>query len=293
MAFEFTDAHIQEYFQLGYTVFRAIIPPALLRDLRRETDKGRVIARQRAGENAQRLQPIAGCPELDMKPFDDYHALPPLVDALNRLLGPSIGGLVDTHATRDVFGVLYEPAGAPWCTQWHRDWRDNIRGLKVGEWEKVMLDFRLFNQINCALYDDSCTWVVPGSHLRKDTPGEIRRFPDRPVLGPTIPKDSTPEETEVACLAYTMSMPGAVQAHLNAGDYLLYRNSLWHIGNYVPYRKRATIHDGIFTPEFRAFFTKPPMNPPAADGAPAGWENPNLDSLVRKALKREPVGANA
>ena len=43
-------------------------------------------------------------------------------------------------------------------------------------------------------------------------------------------------------------MPGAVQLRLSAGDFALYRSSAWHIGNYVPYRKRATIHDFCGTP---------------------------------------------
>ena len=28
----------------------------------------------------------------------------------------------------------------------------------------------------------------------------------------------------------------------------MYRNSLWHVGSYVPYVKRATLHDIIDTP---------------------------------------------
>lgn len=277
MAFTFTDQHIKEYHELGFTVFRSILPPSLLGDLRRETDKGRAIARKNGGEQAQRLQPIVEFPEIDMRPFDDYHHLPPLLAALDALFAESFGSKVESAGSRQVFGVLYEPASLPWCTSWHRDWRDNARGLNVAAWEKVMLDIRLFNQINCALYDDSCTWVVPGSHLRKDTPGEILHSPERPIPGPRLDGMSV-EEREIACLAYTQSMPGAFQAHLNAGDYMLYRNSLWHIGNYLPYRKRATIHDGVFTPEFHAFFTKPPMKPAQADGSPPGWDNPNLQT---------------
>lgn len=285
MAFKLTTQHVNDYYQLGFTVFRDLVPVSLLDDLRREADKGRAIARERGGENAQRLQPIAAYGErLDMKPFDDYQSYPPLVAALNELFAEEFGQPVDTSATRPHFGILYEPASRPWCTQWHRDWRDNIRGLNVPEWEKVMKDIRLFNQVNFALYDDASTWVVPGSHLRRDTADEIRRFPDRPINGPgTEGMDDT--AAEVACRHYTASMPGCVQAQLNSGDYMLYRNSLWHIGNYVPYRKRATIHDGIFTPAFKSFFTNPPMKPAKADGSTADWDNPHLDSPVYKAVK--------
>ena len=80
---------------------------------------------------------------------------------------------------------------------WHRDWRDNVRGLRLAEWDRVMLDMTLFNQINCALYDDPCTWVVPGSHLRRDTPAEAQRFPTRPVPGPDL-TGLSPAEAERA-----------------------------------------------------------------------------------------------
>ncbi|MCE9591124.1 MAG: phytanoyl-CoA dioxygenase family protein [Planctomycetes bacterium] len=285
MAFEFCSRHINEYHQLGFTVFRDLVPAALLADLRREADKGREIARQRSGADAQRLQPIHTYPDrIDMKPFDDYHNHPPLVKGLNELFAEEFGQPVDTHGTREHFAVLYEPSTRPWCTQWHRDWRDNIKGLSVPAWEKVMLDVRLFNQVNFALYDDACTWVVPGSHLRRDTPEEILRFPERPINGPnTEGMDDT--QAELTCREYTASMPGGFQAQLNAGDYMLYRNSLWHTGNYVPYRKRSTIHDGIFTPQFKQFFLNPPYKPKKADGASADWDNPNLDTAAYRSWK--------
>ncbi len=37
---------------------------------------------------------------------------------------------------------------------------------------------------------------------------------------------------------------------LDAGDYALYRNVMWHLGNYVPYRIRATLHGMIPTPAY-------------------------------------------
>ena len=33
-------------------------------------------------------------------------------------------------------------------------------------------------------------------------------------------------------------------------QFCMYRNSLWHCGSYVPYTKRATMHDIIDTPLF-------------------------------------------
>jgi hypothetical protein len=54
----------------------------------------------------------------------------------------------------------------------------------------------------------------------------------------------TPEERELACREYARSMPGAVEVVLGAGDVAFYRAGGWHLGNYVPYARRATLHDG-------------------------------------------------
>ena len=77
-------------------------------------------------------------------------------------------------------------------------------------------------------------------------------------------------ERELACLAYTRRMPGAVQVPLAAGDVAFYRAVGWHIGNYVPYIKRATLHDGFYGPDDRAWKANVPMaaKKAAAEAAP-------------------------
>lgn len=268
MPFAFSDEHIESYHTHGYTVFRQILPPSLISDLRRVCDQARDIAREKSGGQVQRLQPV-GKYDIDQQPFIDYADLPELVDAIARVLTP-----MHRHGDRDLFGVLLEPQDHPWCTNWHRDWRDNAAGLPIAKWEACMTDINLFNQINCALYEDHCTWVVPGSHHRRDLPREAALFPDRPITPPKLDGLSN-EAREQTCLAYCESMPGAVQLHLNAGDFALYRNTLWHIGNYVPYSKRATIHDGPMTPEFDAWRTE--MAEVCRKRREEGlvWENPN------------------
>ena len=123
--------------------------------------------------------------------------------------------------------------------------------LFLAAWEAVFHDTDYFNQLNCALHQDSSTWVVPGSHLRPDLPREHAAFPARPIPSPAF--EGTNEERERACLEYCRSMPGAVCLHLDAGDFALYRNTLWHLGSYVPYARRATLHDVVDTPEFIAW----------------------------------------
>ncbi len=282
MAFQFSESHITQYFKDGYTVFRNILPLSLMRDLRREADKGREIAHN--SKVSQRIQPITKYQELSVKPFEDYVALPILRDALDKLTANTTVGTFKLEVAPTDIGVLYEPRpNGAWCTHWHRDWRDNIRALRLSEWDKYMLDWRYFNQTNAPLYDDSCTWVVPGSHLRRDTPAEIARFPDRPLRGVEVflKADMDMLECETISREYTWSMPGAVQAHLNAGDYMIYRNCLWHTGNYVAYRKRATIHHPMYTPEYRHLGANIPFHPQDSPVLNEGYENPNFPPRPR------------
>lgn len=246
MSFQFSEQHLHDFHAQGYTVLRAVIPPSLIADLRREADRGRTQARERHGPQAQRFQPVAAY-DLDCRPFADFRDLPELRAAVSTLLSPE-----HTYGNAELMGVLVEPAEQPYCTRWHRDWRDNAPHLDLAAWEAVFADLRCLNQVNCALYEDHSLWVVPGSHLRQDLPRERALFPSRPIPEPE-PGGTTPEERERAAAVYCRSMPGAVRLHLEAGDFALYRNSLWHLGSYVPYARRATLHDFVDTPFFRSW----------------------------------------
>lgn len=70
-------------------------------------------------------------------------------------------------------------------------------------------------------------------------------------------------------------MPGAKRLYLEAGDLALYRSTLWHIGNYVPYKKRATLHDNAMTPEYVAWRDEVRAEAKARTEAGSGMENPN------------------
>jgi len=245
MPFTFSERHIEEYYHHGYTVFRGILPPALVTDLRRSTEAGRELARGKSGPQAQRLQPLSAHAEhMDLKPFRDYTELPVLNDALQRVLSRE-----HTLAGLERMGVLFEPAQLPWCTRWHRDITEKSDGVDPAEYRALWTDATFFTQVNCALYTDTSTWYVPASDGRPDVTGEAEAAALMPQLD-----SKTYEERERLGLEYCQSMPGAIQFVLEAGDFALYRPNGWHIGNYVPYRKRATLHDGVWKPATRKWY---------------------------------------
>jgi hypothetical protein len=247
MGFGFHESMIRDYRTRGCVVFRQILPPSLIRDLRRATAKAHVYAREKRGPQAQRLQPIANY-DIDMRPFHDYAEFPPLVDAVSRVLTPE-HRIANSELKRT--GLLLEPRDRPWCTRWHRDLRETSNVPDVEEFRRVNSDPLWFNQINCPLYEDNCTWVVPGSYLRDDLPEETD------AAGAPLPPEDVPYEArERACLEYTQAMPRSERLYMDAGDFALYHPNGWHIGNYLPGRKRVTIHDFAPTPQLLDWYDR-------------------------------------
>jgi hypothetical protein len=240
MSFQFSEQHRDEYNSAGLTVLRGLIPASLLGDLRREAEKAREIAHKQHGPQAQRLQPVYAYEELNHRPFRDFLNLPGLQAAVAGILGSS-------HRSSDIMGVLLEPENKSWCTAWHRDWGYNVQGIDLDEFFRKSEDLKLFNQLNGALYDDHSLWIVPGSHNRRDTPAEQEAFPKVPPPGPALTDEMSATERELTCLNYCRSMPAAEPVVLFAGDVAFYRASGWHLGNYVPHVRRATLHDGFYS----------------------------------------------
>lgn len=259
MTFAFSDSMIGAYERDGYVIFRQIVPPSLVADLRRVSERGRELARAAGGPLAQRLEPVANW-DIDQKPFEDYRDLPELRDAIRRLLSPR-----HTYGNRELhLGVLIEPVEVPYCMPWHQDLRHLTPRSLPFLTPEAKRDPDLFNQINCALYRDDSLWVVPGSHARDDTVAEREAFPDGKPTAPSFEMESN-EERERACLEYCRRMPGAERVHLDPGDVCVYRGTLWHTGFYVPYVKRATIIDLIDTPAYAEFRTRAGLDKDLAD----------------------------
>ncbi|MCX5660472.1 MAG: hypothetical protein NTW19_12220 [Planctomycetota bacterium] len=246
MAFTLDDSMINHYWSQGYLIFRGIVPPTLLRDLRAESDKARELVRARSGPQVLRtplVKTLDG--QISMKPFQDYLDLPELVGALERLFGPG-----SRPGSFDLLQVLLEPKNRPVMGGWHRD---GVVGLPMSEQHKpeqlakraeVWHRPRSGNQVNCAIYSDSCLWYVPGSHLRmRDLAGERQSWCFMTEKYPYADSKLSDVELERTFIDICRAFPGAMQAHLAPGDYMVYRSQAWHTGVYAPTQPRATIHD--------------------------------------------------
>ncbi|HSI73266.1 MAG TPA: phytanoyl-CoA dioxygenase family protein [Fimbriimonas sp.] len=246
MSYRYTDENGDQYYRDGFTILRGLIPASLLIDLRLETDKARQIARAKDGPQTQRLQPVYAYEELNHQPFRDFLDLPELVKTVENVLSPE-------HTQSDIMGVLLEPAEKPWAMNWHRDWAHHSEAaVKHGFWD-AMRNPLMFNQLNAALWDDHSLWVVPGSHNREDTPQEEGAYGSIPAPHPALTDDLSDSEREIVCSEYVRKMPGGQPVALLAGDCAFYRACQWHVGAYIPYTKRATLHDGFYGPDDRAW----------------------------------------
>ena len=246
MAFKFTDQHIIDRCTLGYTVFRQIIPPSLLRDLRKAAAPAHEIARK-SSPRAMRLTGVERH-GLACQAFKDYAELPELNDAIARTLGSP-----HTYGEIDPLVILIETADIPVTQAWHRDVRETeILEEHREEFNRFILHPTLINQINCPLYEDAALWYVPGSHLRADLPSEVAAAKSTILMGDHF----TDEEREQRGLQYCRGMPGAVCLAMDAGDFALYHPCALHLGSVLTYRKRATIHDTATNAATKVWQTK-------------------------------------
>lgn len=242
MSYSYSEKNREEYFRDGFTILRGLIPAPLLTDLRRETDIAREIARRQQGASAQRLQPVYAYSEVNPTPFREFLDLPELQKTVTEILGPEF------QKTENM-GVLLEPEREAWATHWHRDWGYNVPDMDLAAFFEAVKNLKVFNQFNAALWDDHSLWAVPGSHNREDTDAERAAFPQIPPPPPALTPEMSPTERELMCADYARSMPGAVPVNLLAGDCAFYRAGMWHLGTYIPYTKRATLHDNFTGPD--------------------------------------------
>ncbi|KAJ8091815.1 hypothetical protein PM082_021051 [Marasmius tenuissimus] len=126
----------------------------------------------------------------------------------------------------ELFNLLINPKDHKFALRWHRD---DVKGDATEEEERKALGAWTSSgvQWNTALYEDSCLYVVPGSHLTPRT--EEQRLHSTTMDAPRDPFD----------------MPGAIQVTLKPGETVFYNSNILHCATYDNERQRATLHGTI------------------------------------------------
>jgi len=173
--------------QSGFEIVRGFVGAAAAARALVTVDELRDIVRRSRFVNAQRVQPLKRHISLEhMAQLAEIAGFVKLREMLETRVGPGI------EVNPDLLGLWIEPARRTYVLPWHRDLRDNSKGLDWKSWYQQMGNPRFFNQFHIALLPDECLWVVPGSHLRDDTDFERRAFPSRPILVDFIERDLDP-----------------------------------------------------------------------------------------------------
>lgn len=245
------------YFDQGYLLVEGVFDVDSLSGARRIlADVPDWIRGQRGQRNVQRAQPLQTCAAIDERSW-----LSAFYDnaALTRILAEVFGGIIvpTPRMSHDfkLTGLLIEPLDHWWSTGLHRDYRDFIEGLDVQRWQAATADRRLFNQINIPLLPDDCVWVVPGSQDREDTAAEARLVAARSrysCLAETGASEARSRRLRKE-LIDALTGCGAVNLRCGPGDFLLYRSSMLHCGVYEPGIERMTLHDAVYSDEWRDF----------------------------------------
>ncbi len=173
--------------QDGYEIVRSFVEDADVRRALALVEGLRDVVRRSRFVDTQRVQP------LKRHLGDAQMAELACTVGFARLrahLESRVGAGIDVNP--DLLGLWIEPARRSYVLPWHRDLRDNSKGLDWRAWYALMANPRFFNQFHIALKPDECLWVVPGSHLRDDTEDERRMFPSRPILVDFIERDLDP-----------------------------------------------------------------------------------------------------
>ena len=125
----------------------------------------------------------------------------------------AIEALISGPLILDNASLFAAEPGTRYQLGWHRD----VIQIPQDEIDEtaIFTPARFHNsvQINWPLYEDQTLWVVPGSHLRPNTPAETAAFRGS--------RHYAPIDAE---------MPGAVNVRISPGQAVLYNNNLIHRG---------------------------------------------------------------
>ncbi|EPQ53304.1 hypothetical protein GLOTRDRAFT_79428 [Gloeophyllum trabeum ATCC 11539] len=223
----------QQYAEQGFVIIPGLIPPSSFAELQQAAE--RAIERTRKGSWPHRR--VVG------KQFPPYDSANPDSWGVQHVMHPDLGekafarwytseevravvrellGCEDENLQMELFNMLINPTEHDFALRWHRD---DVKENATEEEEREALGIWHYGvQWNTALYDDSCLYVVPGSHKTPRTPEQRKHSSTSEA-----PKDP-------------MDMPGAIQVTIKAGETVFYNSNILHCATYSRAQQRATLH---------------------------------------------------
>ena len=252
-----------EFLETGYLIVKEAVPRDKLERVRQAYET--LVDRQRENWKAERTKndPPGGVWETAPQPRLQL-SRQPLVNQIDQETAPA----VEVWLEENIHGVSTEllnvadgavtemmmmcnPVRDHGPAKWHRDLHPIDTAPLRGYIDDILEGGPRYVQWNIPLYDDSVLWVVPGSHLRLNTP----------------------EENELLLADPCHPLPNGVQTHLEAGDGVVYILPILHWGsNYSP-KMRRTIHGGFSTHSSIDDLSFTTYISPQAQEAFARWNN--------------------
>ncbi len=273
-----------QFLEEGYVILPQVIPPQQLAGLRQAyeimVERQKMIwARQRGPHD-----PPGGVWETSAQPRLNLGALADQIDAQTasaveiwlhenmQAVSSQLLGVADAGVTEMM--LMCNPVrdhGTGGHRGWHRDFYPPHAAPLQGYTDDILENGPRYVQWNLPLYDDSVLWVIPGSHIRRNTAEE----------NAALIKDSH------------APVPGAIQTHLAAGDGVAYILPILHWGSVYNAKMRRTIHGG-----FSEFTHYPALSylehlSPAAQATFTRWNQRSeqtldqIEALLRAALNKD------
>ena len=219
----------RQLFEDGFIVLRGVVPPDWLDPLRDSFE--RMVERQKEiwARGRKPDDPPGGEWELSHQPrlyFDtlvDEDTANTMAFCLHENTMEASRRIMNAKAAGNTgFFLMCNPVEDRGPAAWHRDIHPIDQAPLRGLQDDLLHNAPGYLQWNIPLYDDNVLWVMPKSHRRGNTDEENRCL------------ERNPREP----------LPGGVQVELNAGDGVVYTNTILHWGSNYSARTRRTIHLG-------------------------------------------------
>ena len=221
------------FLEEGYVILRHCIPPEMLDAVRTAGEK--MVDRQRAIWARERAPdaPAGGVWETAAQPRLHLQTMKGQIDAETALsveiwlhenlqgASSELLGLEDAAVTEMM--MMCSPVRDHGPAKWHRDFYPPYCAPLQSYADDILENGPRYVQWNIPLYDDDVLWVVPRSHIRRNTEEENRQL----TKNNRVP------------------LASGVQTHLNAGDGVAYILPILHWGSNYSTKLRRTIHGGF------------------------------------------------